>query len=207
MAFYIGLDLGQANDFTALTVIEKKQVKDEIQYHCRHLERLPLHMEYPDMISDLQKRINAINIGDKYTIVADATGVGKPVIDFMRKERMSVVPVIITGGNQTNYDKEMGGWHVPKRDLISSIQLQLQERRLKFSEDIENLNQMIQELMNFKIKITAKGNDTYEAWREGEKDDLVLSLAMAVWYAVNYGVIDQPYKINNINPWVLQKGI
>jgi hypothetical protein len=36
--FYFGLDLGQAQDYTALSVIEKVKVKltDEIQYHARH---------------------------------------------------------------------------------------------------------------------------------------------------------------------------
>ena len=28
----------------------------------------------------------------------------------------------------------------------------------------------------------ATGHDSYEAWREGDHDDLVLSLALAVWY-------------------------
>ncbi len=32
------------------------------------------------------------------------------------------------------------------------------------------------------MKITLAGNDTYEAWREGDHDDLVLAAAMAAWY-------------------------
>lgn len=206
--YYIGLDLGQANDPTAMTVVETVKVKSITEYHCRHLERLPLHVEYPAMIEDLKKKINAINISDRYSLIADATGVGKPVVDMMRKEKMAVVPVLITGGNQTTYDHELGGWHVPKRDLISSVQVLLQERRLKFSENITNLEQMIQELMNFKIKISSSGNDRYEAWREGDHDDLVLSLALAVWYAIKFGVVESDAKpVFNTSPWLIQKGI
>jgi len=29
-------------------------------------------------------------------------------------------------------------------------------------------------------------NDTYAAWREGDRDDLVLAVAVAAWYAVQY---------------------
>ena len=30
------------------------------------------------------------------------------------------------------------------------------------------------------------GNDTCQAWREGDHDDLVLAVAVACWYAVHY---------------------
>ena len=41
---------------------------------------------------------------------------------------------------------------------------------------------MIEELQNFKVKFTRAGNDTYEAWRESDHDDLVLAAAMAAWF-------------------------
>ena len=40
------------------------------------------------------------------------------------------------------------------------------------------------ELYNFKLKVNvATTNISYEAWREGEHDDLVLAAALAVWAA------------------------
>ena len=42
--------------------------------------------------------------------------------------------------------------------------------------------QLVEELQKFKIKITLAGNDTYEAWRESDHDDLVIATAMACWY-------------------------
>ena len=217
---YIGFDIGQANDPSAWTALEKtlKQefdpknhsnpIKESVMLQCRHLERLPLKKEYPDIVADMKLRIDAANLKGNYTLVADATGVGKPVVDYLRREGITTVPIIITGGNQVNYNKEIGGWNVPKRDLISSVQLELQNRTLKFANTIEQLDIMIQELLTFKIKVTAKGNDTYEAWREGDHDDLVLALAVAVWYARNYGITgngqDQKF---DTSPWIEQKGI
>ena len=32
------------------------------------------------------------------------------------------------------------------------------------------------------MKITLAGNDTYEAWRESDHDDLVLAAALATWF-------------------------
>jgi hypothetical protein len=39
------------------------------------------------------------------------------------------------------------------------------------------------ELQNFRVKITAAANETFEAWRERDHDDLVLALALAAWHA------------------------
>lgn len=38
------------------------------------------------------------------------------------------------------------------------------------------------ELLNFRVKINLKtAHDFYEAWREGDHDDLVLAAALAAW--------------------------
>lgn len=208
--FYFGLDLGQAQDFTALSVVEKVKIKnsDEIQYHTRHAERFQLGTTYPTMIDKLQERINAINIESDYTVVTDATGVGRPVIDLMRERKIKTVPVVITGGEKELFDPELGGWKVPKRILVSNLQVLLQNGQLKFAEGMMHAPTLINELLNFKIKVNTKGNDTYEAWREGDHDDLVLSLAMAAWYAVRYGVTDSQRRQASIpNPWLAIKEI
>ena len=41
--------------------------------------------------------------------------------------------------------------------------------------------------MNLKVKINiATGHHSYEAWREGDHDDLVLAVAMACWCGERY---------------------
>jgi hypothetical protein len=42
---------------------------------------------------------------------------------------------------------------------------------------------LIRELETMRMRITASGNDQYGAYGEGEHDDLVLALALALWYA------------------------
>ena len=39
------------------------------------------------------------------------------------------------------------------------------------------------ELGTFTVKITSSANETFEAWREREHDDLVLAVALATWGA------------------------
>ena len=52
-------------------------------------------------------------------------------------------------------------------------------------EQVVKLAQVFrEELINFRVKINLKtAHDSYEAWREGEHDDLVLSVALAAWFA------------------------
>jgi hypothetical protein len=72
---------------------------------------------------------------------------------------------------------------VPKRDLVSVIQVGLQNKILKIASQLPDAETLIRELQNFTVKITDAANDTYGAWREGTHDDLVLAVALAVWKA------------------------
>jgi hypothetical protein len=73
-------------------------------------------------------------------------------------------------------------FHVPKRDLVSAVQVLLQSRRLSIAPALPDADILKQELANFHIKVTTAAHDTYGAWREGAHDDLVLALAVAMWY-------------------------
>ncbi len=48
--------------------------------------------------------------------------------------------------------------------------------------DPELKDTLVKELLNFRVKINiSTAHDSYEAWREGDHDDLVLSVALACW--------------------------
>jgi hypothetical protein len=159
-------------------------------------------MPYPQMMDRLDERINAMNTRDSDMTVADATRVGRPVIDLMRNRKIKVVPVTITGGERELLEPEIGGWRVPKRILASTMQVLLQNGQLKFAKGLMHAQTLIDELLNFKVKVNSKAHDQYEAWREGDHDDLVLSLAMAVWYAERYGIVTNKRRIAIPNPWM-----
>src|SRR5215211_7638159 len=124
--FYVGCDLGQAQDYTAIVVVED----DEDSLYVRHIERLPLGTYYPDQVERVKEIVTDARLvqevpevsGDFYTgareagfravgstsvvpraagriepdLVVDATGVGRPVVDMMRREGLSFYPVLIT---------------------------------------------------------------------------------------------------------------
>jgi hypothetical protein len=89
--------------------------------------------------------------------------------------------VTITGGDSVTR-AEGGGWRVPKRDLISATLVLLQNGQLKVAEALKLRETLVKELLAFRVKINiATAHDSYEAWREGDHDDLVLSVALSCW--------------------------
>jgi hypothetical protein len=95
--------------------------------------------------------------------------------------RVTRCPITITGGDAVTR-AEGGGWRVPKRDLISATLVLLQNGQLKVAEALKLRETLVKELLAFRAKINiATAHDSYEAWRENDHDDLVLSVAMACW--------------------------
>jgi hypothetical protein len=200
-SFFIGVDLGQAQDYTAIVIVESERVDsgetrawgDPI-YHDElrvvHAERFR-GVLYPDIAekvralkaeeklrSSTYHRHNSVWTESYPTVVVDRTGVGPAVTDLLKKSGVSHVGVTITAGNRER------GTNVPKRNLVSALQVAFSTGRLKIAKGLELATVLKEELLNFKLKINvATGHDSYEAWREGEHDDLVLAAALAVWAA------------------------
>jgi hypothetical protein len=63
------------------------------------------------------------------------------------------------------------------------LQVLLGHRRLRVAEGLAEACTLKDELGKFKVKITEALNETYEAWREANHDDLVLAVPLAPWAA------------------------
>ncbi|MGA7075349.1 MAG: hypothetical protein WBZ42_02210 [Halobacteriota archaeon] len=207
---YVGLDIGQSQDYTAIVVLQHvrriadvksiarapdqappnmrseppKATGDPIdEYRVRHAERLQLGTSYVEVIRHVSSLLEAVKPLGNATLILDATGVGAPIVDMFKAAGLKPVAVQVHGGSSTNYDK--GSWHVPKRDLVSSAKRLLGEKTLKIADGLQHGDTLITELQNFHVKVNiATGHDTYEAWREGEHDDLVFAVSLACWWAL-----------------------
>jgi hypothetical protein len=76
---------------------------------------------------------------------------------------------------------EDGNLCVPKKDLVATLLSLLGSRRLQIASSLPEAAVLLKERQTFRLKITRPANDTYEPWREGKHDDLVLAVALAAW--------------------------
>jgi hypothetical protein len=228
--YYLGLDLGQARDYSALAIIEEQLFvgeawADEVLHRqdyerglspgwispadlspyqaglalrlshqfgrpaevplaVRHLERFELGTKYTDVVervaslvrSDPLRRVPAV-------LLVDKTGVGASVLDSFTHTKIGAVAITLHGGSDVSRDSQRAGFRVPKRDLVTVSQVLLQNGRLKVAATLPEAETLRRELLNFRMKINPQtAHDSYEHWREGDHDDLVLSVSMGAWF-------------------------
>lgn len=176
----IGLDLGQAVDYTAVSIVQRIDPPEgEPRYEVRRVERLALGTPYPAVgqyIQDLLKRREL----QEASLVVDAMGVGMPVVDMLNEKGLRPIAVKVHGGSAETRD-ERGAWHIPKRNLVSTLQVLLQNRQMVIAP-FPQLDKLLWEIQNFKVTISPTGHDSYEAWRESDHDDMVFALGLACWW-------------------------
>jgi hypothetical protein len=210
--YVLGVDLGQARDYTALALVDFATARwvprwdgtrwhteparrenqatwravpvgdDNIMFNLRHLERIPLGTSYPDQVAHIGELFGRLPNPDDAALVVDSTGVGRAVLDAMHAADLPAQGLTITGGDSVGFD--MNGYRVPKRDLVTNLQMLMGNKQLRVAQSLQEGRTLVNELQNFRYKITLAGNDTFGAWREGEHDDLVLAVAVACWYAM-----------------------
>ena len=209
--YYVGLDIGQKRDHTAMAIVERAQLffegrdpvtyapLERVEHRLRYLKRLPLGLPYSSddgqpsvvgWVATMMERLRAHYCGihgkaagDGFTLVADATGVGTPVVELLRQARLrcQLVAVTITVGAREAQTRD--GWNVPKRDLVTGLQVMYERDELRMADRMKLAGTLQEELANMGSRVTETGKETYSAWREGVHDDLVLAVALAVWRA------------------------
>jgi hypothetical protein len=176
------LDLGQTTDFTAIAVLERS-VSAETIYSLRHLLRVHLGTSYTSIIELVAKLLDTSPLGGCSTLVVDETGLGRPVVDMLKKSTISapIIPITITGG-KTVSATDHGGYCVPKKQLVTCLQFLLQNHQLRIPARLPEAKLLTRELLNFRVKITPAANEVFGAGGQGH-DDMVLSVALACWFA------------------------
>jgi hypothetical protein len=186
--YFLGLDLGQSMDFTALVALRRRETPDPDRpgkiirrYVARGIKRWPLKTPYTTIVPDVVDLVSRPPLAG-CTLGVDRTGCGQPVVDMLRAARPQarVVPIFITAGHQVT--AEGGGWNVPKSELCSCTNVVTQQGRLEIPATLPEAETLGRELQAFRAKVSNSGREVLEAdWRERQHDDLVLALAIAAW--------------------------
>jgi hypothetical protein len=201
----IGLDIGQANDPTALCAVEAirwsmspsfeaafrhprgqyydqehrdiASAKPRDELHIRALKRLPLGTPYPAQCEIIVALLSDPRLAGA-AVYLDRTGVGRPVSDLFRQHGIKHIAVTITAGREEHLDGN--DISVPKLHLISRLQAALHSGELRIAKQLAEAQAFVRELQEFRATFTQVGNLQFGA-RQGSHDDLVLAAALAVY--------------------------
>jgi len=181
--FYIGVDLGQRRDPSAIAVVHRYEEKMgwnaylvsydyEWRNALRLLERLPLGTPYPEVVARVKEIVKRAALDGKVTLVVDATGVGAPVVDMLRAESLpcDLVGVCLTGGEHAT--RAPGGFNVPKFELVVGLQLKFQKGEVLIAGSLGLAKPLVEELVNIGWDLRAQGSG---------HDDLAMAVALACW--------------------------
>lgn len=205
----MGIDLGKVRDPSAIVVVEGiwhrisqggQQVQTsaynrdlgeftiqhfsgdtarlEPHYHVRHISRLELGTPYPVVVDTVIDIAQALGV---YEGLVDATGVGGPVMDLFDETRRHrgrypsrLQGIVLTGGERSSPG------NIAKVDLVGAIQRRLSTKTVHVDPALPLATKLVQELEDYRVRITERGNDRYGSVTESAHDDLVIAFGLAL---------------------------
>ncbi len=192
---FLGLDLGQRRDFTAIAVVAVTDVilgQEKFAYNfirrtelrILHLARIPLGKPYSELppvlhnVVDQTRRIAK----PQPTLAVDATGPGTPVVEMIRNAGLdsSLLPALITGGETSSRKPVQGFYSIARTDLLSTLRVAIETGRLKGAPSLALKDEFLSELRTLQAE---------SASHTRNHDDLVFAVALALWAAKTRGAV------------------
>lgn len=192
-AHFVGLDIGRAVDHSALVVLARRWERLNMnnmegatityKYYITYMRRFTLGTEYNIVESETERIWNLPQLlPTRNWMLVDQTGVGAPVVEALRKKRVPVTGIVMTGGDSV-HQPAGNEWHVPKSAMVTQLLRLVQGGKLKVLKTVEWADELEQELNSFGYKMNRDtGNLSYESLENKVHDDLVVALAMCAWY-------------------------
>jgi hypothetical protein len=200
----IGVDLGQFSSFAAACVLRRTVLYDPdgrpertsagatlCRFDTLALKRYPLRTAYTDIVAHVVGQAQRPELWVEQPprpprICIDGTGTGAAVAEMFRTALMphpaiECWSVVITAGRAVNQAGPRSV-NVAKLELAGEIRSVLESSRLKVPAELEFADALKRELGDFTVKITAAGNETFEAGA-GQYDDLVMCVAIPIFVA------------------------
>jgi hypothetical protein len=179
----LGIDLGQATSHTAIVLLADASTTNPV-YEIVHTQRFPLATPYTTVIARIVEPLGRPPLLGSTSVAVDATGVGAAVLEQLTPRLPAGTrchPIVITSGSTVS--RNGATTTVPKENLITTIQLLFEHHRIRIAEHTVATGELIDELSNYTISLSAAGRVTYRPGQTSGHDDLVLALALAAWTA------------------------
>lgn len=187
----VGLDLGQSIDYSAASVLKRVFTFPNKQERLHHeivaLLRWKLGTAYDLIVQnvvELVGRVKADRDCDNLLLVVDHSGVGRPVVDLLRRNKLSPRSITITSG--TDVGERENDLTVPKSFIASAFIVAAQNGTLKVSSKLAFAQELEKEIGAFGYEVNRKkATLSYQSQNDEIHDDLVIACALPYWFSIS----------------------
>jgi hypothetical protein len=182
MTFILSLDPAQLRDWSALAAIDMQYRPEEKRFGydlvaMARKQGLP----YDRIVDWVAKTLKnpAFNQREPPEFILDSTGVGVAVRDMLAAKGVRLKAVTITAGE--SFTRQGPIYHVGKARLIGTFLGAFDAGKVRVNPNMPIWSQVEREMLSFRAEMNTQGRLKMEA-EQGENDDMLFALAMAVWY-------------------------
>lgn len=192
--YIIGVDIAKKQDRTVIVIAQKAQDFQRDGRCISYLNVLDLQMiekmTYPDLARYIKRLDLNADLHGNNDLLVDSTGVGEAVCDMMEDIGLSPIRVMFTGGDTSRITgtRNANGFmsrmqvNVPKNELVDTLQMALQERRLRLAEGIPFEQDIRKQFSHFVGVMSKSKNIIYNNDSDDVHDDIVCAMALIVWH-------------------------
>lgn len=196
--YFLGLDLGQRRDYTALAVAKRQQMVGrwdpvrmgyprEPRLEFVYVERFAIGTSYVAIAKQVRSMVH--NGGVRMAV--DGTGVGAGVVDLLRAQGLQAVlwPVTIMGSGGSGTAGAPKGpegqeyFTVNKTALFYGLRVALEQKRTVFNRRARNMDLVREELLAMGARYSETGVKSVTGATGSQHDDMACAVALAQWAA------------------------
>ncbi len=189
--YIVSLSLGGVAEPSAVVVLEprtefgrleKQDKKRDSENHFDAIwaERFPAGRPIPWVAARMSELVSGDRLAKNCHLLLDITSTGTAPLRVF--EGCGLYPTAIEITNTGSEEYSGGVRRVPLRDVIGAAQVVLQTNRLKVARALDLASTLVGDLQSFDPKPATRGFDL----RGGRNSDLVLALAVALWWGDNF---------------------
>lgn len=200
--FIIGQDIAKKFDYTTTVVhrivpeLIRGSYDNRVYYFEDVVFRDKAQLRYSEITDYTNELIDSLDLAGQCALLVDSTGVGEAVFDLYEAAGLDPLGIIFTGGESVRTRRErplssmgtsrfgsISNFDVPKVDLVGSLQVYVQQGRLRMAEGLRYEHDAQEQYRNFVGRINE--NTKYVKYGNASDeihDDIVVADAMCTWY-------------------------
>ena len=157
------------------------------RFDVRGIHRFPVGTPLPAIMNRVSEIASDRRLNQRAIILLDISSVGAAPLRAFQSQGMYPAAIDLTNAGEEGYANDVQ--HVPLRDVLGAAQVVLQMARLRVASALELAKTLVSDLQAFDPKPSARNADL----RGGRNADLVLALAIALWWGDRLTWDDEMY--------------